>query len=142
MSQRTNSIHITGGCYCKAIRFEAEGKPRLRAQCHCRACQIFSGGGPNYFMLMPPTGFRYTSGSPKSFKHPVLPEAVTREFCADCGTHLTTRRPGLSEIVLKVGTFDDPTVFDRPRMAIFTNEMQSFHHIDADLPAFATLPPS
>jgi hypothetical protein len=81
-----------GGCYCRQVRYVAEGKPRLKAQCHCRECQYISGGAPNLFMLMPPEGFRYVSGTPKTFARSDLDQPVTREFCANCGTHLTTRR--------------------------------------------------
>ena len=46
------------------------------------------------FVLMPPDGFSYTKGTPKQFTRSDLEDAVTREFCAECGTHLTTRPPG------------------------------------------------
>jgi hypothetical protein len=88
-------MRLEGGCYCGALRYVAEGKPVLRAQCHCRACQHVSGGAPNLFMLMPAEGFRYAKGAPKAYRRPDKADAVTREFCAACGTHLITRRPGL-----------------------------------------------
>ena len=47
----------------------------LRAQCHCRPCQYFSGGAANMFMLMPPEGFRYTKGEPRRFKRDDLENA-------------------------------------------------------------------
>lgn len=102
---------LEGGCYCGAVRYVAEGTPMLKAQCHCRACQHISGGAPNMFMLMPPDGFRYTKGKPKQFKRADLENAVTREFCAECGTHMVTLRPGLPAVVLKIGTLDDPGLF-------------------------------
>ncbi|BAT58452.1 glutathione-dependent formaldehyde-activating enzyme [Variibacter gotjawalensis] len=132
---------LTGGCYCGAVRYEAGGKPLLKAQCHCRACQHVSGGGPNLFMLVKPDEFRFTKGEPKTFKRPDLENAVTREFCAECGTHLTTRRPGLPAVVLKIGTLDNPADFGGPAIAIFTGEMAPFHHIPDGMPAFEALPP-
>lgn len=131
---------LQGGCYCGALRYVAKGEPVLRAQCHCRQCQYISGGAPNMFMLMPEDGFRYTKGAPKQFTRSDLESAVTREFCADCGTHIATRRPGLPPVILKAGTLDDPSLFDSPQMAIFTVDKQAFHHIPEGLPAFEGMP--
>ena len=100
-------MSLVGGCYCGALRYKADGAPVLKAQCHCRACSYISGGAPNMFMLMPPEGFAYTKGTPKQFRRPDIENAVTREFCETCGTHILTRRPGLPQIVLKAGTLDD-----------------------------------
>ena len=36
---------ITGRCYCGAVRYEADGPPAFKGQCHCRECQYISGGG-------------------------------------------------------------------------------------------------
>jgi len=64
---------------------------------------------------------------------------VTREFCADCGTHMITRPVGFPFVVVKVGTLDDPTVFT-PNMAIYTVDKQPFHVIPEGMPAFERLP--
>jgi hypothetical protein len=93
-------MKLEGGCYCGKVRYVAEGEPMLKAQCHCRECQYISGGSPNMFMLMPPDRFGYTAGTPKQFTRSDLERAVTREFCAECGTHLATRRPGLDAVIL------------------------------------------
>ena len=77
------------------------------------------------FMLMPVAGFSYTKGTPKQFSRNDLENAVTREFCADCGTHVVTRPPGLPAVVLKVGTLDDPSLFGSPQMAIYTIDIKS-----------------
>jgi hypothetical protein len=133
-------MKLEGGCYCGKVRYVAEGKPTLKAQCYCRECQYISGGAPNLFMLMPPEGFRYTAGTPKQFSRNDLESAVTREFCAECGTHLITRRPGQPAIILKIGTLDDPGLFGQPRMAIYTIDKQPFHQIPDGMPAFERLP--
>jgi len=118
-------MKFEGGCYCRKIRYVAEGEPRLKAQCHCRECQYISGGAPNMFMLVAPEGFRYTSGEPRKFSRSDLESPVTREFCCECGTHLTTRRPGLPLVILKVGTLDNPGLFGTPQMAIYTVDKQA-----------------
>ena len=133
-------MKLEGGCYCGEVRYVAEGEPMMKAQCHCRECQYISGGSPNMFMLMPVDGFRYIKGTPKQFRRSDLEAAVTREFCAECGTHLITRRPGLPAVVLKIGTLDDPGLYDRPQMAIFTIDKQAFHQIPEGLPVYERLP--
>jgi hypothetical protein len=133
-------MSLEGGCYCGAVRYVSDGEPMLRAQCHCRECQYVSGGAPNLFLLMPVQGFHYVKGAPKSFQRTDIESAVTREFCAACGVHLTTRRPGLDAIILKVGTLDEPGLFGAAQMAVFTIDKQRFHHIPDSARAFERLP--
>jgi hypothetical protein len=134
-------MKLEGGCYCGNLRYLAEGDPMLKAQCHCRECQYISGGAPNMFMLMPVQGFSYSKGTPKQFTRSDLESAVTREFCAECGTHLLTRRPGLQAVILKAGTLDDPAHFGNSKMAIYTCDKQPFHAIPEGIPSFERLPP-
>jgi hypothetical protein len=86
-------------------------------------------------------GFAYTKGAPKTYTRPDKADAVTREFCAVCGTHMVSRRPGLPPVVLKIGTLDDPSVYGGAEAAIFTAEGQPFHLVADGVPAFAGLPP-
>ena len=133
-------MKLEGGCYCGNVLYVSEGEPVLKAQCHCRECQYISGGSPNMFVLMPPEGFAYIKGTAKQFRRSDLERAVTREFCAECGTHIITRRPGLKPVILKVGTLDDPSLFGGPQMAIYAIDKQAFHHIPDGLPTFERLP--
>ena len=132
-------MKLTGGCYCGAVRYEADGAPLMQAQCHCRECQYITGGSPNMFVAMAPDAFKYTKGAPKQFARKDLEKPVTREFCAECGTHLVTR-PNRPVVVIKVGTLDDPKLFGGPMMAFFTCDKQPFHEIPAALPTFERLP--
>jgi hypothetical protein len=129
-----------GGCYCGAVRYVAEGEPSLKAQCHCRECQYITGGGPNYLMMMPRSGFSYVKGATKGFKRSDLARAVTREFCETCGTHIITAVPGSEKVVIKVGTLDHPADFGGPDMAVFTLDMQPFHVLPEGVPAFERFP--
>jgi len=132
---------ITGRCYCGDITYSATGAPVWQAQCHCRECQYISGGGPNYFMMIPEEGFSYTNGVPAQFTRSDLETARTRDFCGRCGTHVLTRLPGRPVLVLKVGTLDDPGAYSGPEMAIFTCDIQDFHVIAEGLPTADKLPP-
>ena len=133
-------MEIEGGCYCGAVRYRAEGDAVFRGQCHCRECQYIAGGAPNLVMGMPEAGFEYTKGAPKAFRRSDLENPVTREFCAECGTHLVSRAPGMPLALLKVGTLDDPAEFGGPQVAIYTVDMQSFHQVPEGCATFERMP--
>ena len=133
-------MNIEGGCYCGDIRYEAKGEVQASIQCHCRECQYITGGNPNVIMILPIDGFKFVRGKPQEFKRSDLEKAVTRLFCGECGTAIGTKSPTRPEsIILKVGTFDDPSIFD-PEIAIFTSDKQEFHHIGNNLKCFDKRP--
>ena len=133
-------MKISGGCYCGSLRYEANGDVEASIQCHCRECQYITGGNPNVIMIMPLSGFEFVKGIPKTFKRKDIEKAVTRLFCENCGTGIGTRNPNRpNSIILKVGTFDDPSIF-KPDIAIFTIDKQKFHHIEDGLKSFERRP--
>jgi hypothetical protein len=134
-------MKLIGGCYCGGLRYEATGDALFKGQCHCRECQYISGGHPNVVMAMPESGFSYTKGSPKQYRRSDLEKPVTREFCAECGTHILAKTSALpGALIIKVGTLDDPSVFGSPQMVIFTVDKQSFHHVPEGVPTFERVP--
>jgi hypothetical protein len=134
-------MKLEGGCYCRAVRFKSDGDALFKGQCHCRECQYISGGHPNVVIGMPEPGFSYSKGKPKTFKRGDLANAVTREFCAECGTHILTRTPAVpGAVLIKVGTLDDPSLFGGPQMVIFTVDKQTFHHVPEGVPTFERVP--
>jgi hypothetical protein len=138
---KEHTMEFSGRCYCGNLQYRATGEPAMSLQCHCRECQYFSGGGANVTMAMPAAGFHYTRGTPKQFARQDLAHPVTREFCADCGTHILGRAPhAVPDVVfVKVGTMDEPARF-KPELAIFTVDRQPFHHIPDGMPAFERTP--
>lgn len=132
---------MTGGCYCKALRYEADGPPAFRAQCHCRECQYISGGAENLFMIVPAAGFRYVAGEPATFTRKDLDGAVTREFCGTCGSPIATRAPSNPDIViLKVGSLDDQSQFGGPQAAIWLDDAQPWHLVPEGVMRFPKFP--
>ncbi|MEK9723544.1 MAG: GFA family protein [Rhodospirillaceae bacterium] len=131
---------IEGGCYCGAIRYESTAEPEAALQCHCRECQYITGGYPNAIVVFPQDAFRFTQGTPRKFTRTDHENPVTRFFCPTCGTAIGTRSPRRpSSMIVKVGTLDDPSIFN-PKLAIFTIDKQHFHTIPDGVPAFERLP--
>lgn len=134
-------MKFSGGCYCGEVRYEAEGDPIIKALCHCRECQYIAGGSANTLIAMPTAGFHYTQGEPKQFSRSDLENPVVREFCGNCGTHITSKPPGMPDLtIVKVGTMDEPAEFGGPDMAIFCADKQSFHAIPEGIPTFEEFP--
>ena len=135
-------MKINGRCYCGQIKFEFVGEPLKALQCHCRECQYISGGFPNAAMVLPNDGLRFVQGEPSTFTRTDIEAARTRLFCSNCGTSLGTRSPRFpTGIVMKVGTFDDPSVF-KPDLAQYLKDAPAFHHVPDDLPAYDETPGS
>ena len=134
-------MQVTGRCYCGEVRYQVEGEAQMAAQCHCRECQYITGGAPNLFMAMPADTFAYTQGAAKGFTRTDIDNAVTREFCPNCGTHLLTRAGAMpNSVIIKVGGMDDPSQFPGPQIAIFCIDKQSFHTVPEGVPEFDRIP--
>jgi hypothetical protein len=103
---------ITGGCFCKKIRYAIQEKPQgkyLVATCHCTFCRRTSGAPFVSWIILPRTAFHYESGEPRVLQSS---DRGNRHFCADCGTPIaffTTDRP--YNIDVTTGSLDTPGEF-------------------------------
>lgn len=85
--------------------------------------------------------FQFTRGNPRVFTNNDHPWRPTRHFCENCGVHLTARSERApSAVLIKVGTLDDPGVFEGPQVVTWTSEMQKFHLLPPNVPAYPELP--
>ncbi len=97
---------LRGGCYCRQVRYEAEGCPFHETICHCVDCRRVVGSVSVAWFSVPRASFRFTSGMPTSFRS--SPE-VRRRFCGICGTSLTFEHETLQdEIDITTASLDDP----------------------------------
>jgi hypothetical protein len=102
---------------------------------------MISGGAGNLFMAVDAETFEFTKGTPRFFNKGDQPWSPTRHFCENCGVHLTARSeraPGA--ILVKVGTLDDPSLFQGAQLVTWTSEMQNFHLLPPNVPAYPEIP--
>ena len=96
---------LTGGCQCGAIRFALSAAPVRISICHCRMCQKAAGAPFASFADIPRENFRWTKGTPATFRSSSIAE---RGFCAACGTPLSFGRIDGPRIEIMTGAFDRP----------------------------------
>jgi hypothetical protein len=132
-----SAMTIEGGCYCGAVRYRSEGEAFLKAECFCRECQYITGGASVLIMAVPAEGFSFTKGETRPYARTDIKNAVTREFCSVCGTHILTRAPALPHgVIIKVGSLDDPAQFGGPDTANFACDAQPYHRLPTDIPVY------
>lgn len=100
---------IEGGCYCGAIRYEADGECSNTMVCHCQSCRRVAAAPVVAWVTFSSSGFRFTRGTPTEYRSS---PPVARTFCATCGTPLTYRNdkhPGALDIT--TASLDEPGRF-------------------------------
>jgi hypothetical protein len=102
---KPQSVRLTGGCLCGAIRYEVRGAPFHQTVCHCSICRRSSGAPMVAWFSVKPEDFTITAGQPSSYRSSARGE---RSHCPKCGTQLTFKLDGLPEIDVTVCSLEDP----------------------------------
>jgi len=136
---------ITGGCLCKAVRFQISAKPIAMRLCWCRLCQYIGAGNATVNVVFPSNSIDITvagGGELRDFRSVAdSGNAMHRRFCTRCGTHLFSEaesRPHL--IIVRNGTLDD-TALLRPGATIWAAQAPEWAWIDDALPRHEGQPP-
>jgi len=103
--QPSESSVRTGGCHCGEVRYEMQGEVCNATLCHCTFCRATTGAPVVAWCSVEATNFKYTRGSPRSYRS--TPHG-TRTFCPTCGTQLTFREDGDSGIDVTTASLDHP----------------------------------
>ena len=97
---------LTGGCFCGAIRYEADGPPFHETNCPCSICRRTTGAPFVAWFSVPLRAFRFVEGEPARFRSSAQ---GVRSFCRQCGTQLTFAHADFpDEIDVTTGSLDDP----------------------------------
>lgn len=133
-------MNVSGGCLCKAVRYEIAAAPIITRVCWCRLCQYIGAGNGTVNACFPSEAITI-HGELRDFRSIAdSGNVMHRRFCPQCGTHLFSEaesRPHL--IFVRVGTLDDPEIA-RPAMTIWTAQAPSWACIDETLPKVAAQP--
>ncbi|MDP9089401.1 MAG: GFA family protein [Pseudomonadota bacterium] len=134
-------MEITGGCLCRAVRFQISAPPLVTRICWCRLCQYLASGNATVNTCFPKDAVNFTGALRDYTCTADSGNVMHRRFCPLCGTQVFTTseaRPTL--IFVRAGTLDDPTVA-QPSVTIWTSQAPRWACIDADLPRVARQPP-
>ena len=129
---------FTGGCLCGGVRYECSADPAGIVYCHCRNCQIASGGAFSSNVMVPPDSVTITSGELTTYQDTgESGNTVSREFCGACGSALLSRPEGA--LVVKAGSLDDPSGL-QAMMSIWEDSAQGWALKSEGVPTFAKNP--
>ena len=136
-------MHIEGGCYCGQIRYSFDGEPAGALQCHCRECQYITGGNPNVIVILPESGFEFSTGKTSTFTRSDIDNAVTRHFCPNCGTSIwwggDSDGPLAGRIGVAGGCFADPD-FPPPTVALYEKRRHPWVSTPEGITCFTDMP--
>ncbi|MEL6477307.1 MAG: GFA family protein [Pseudomonadota bacterium] len=128
-------MSILGGCFCGKIRYELTGDVLVNGMCCCKSCQNFTGGSGNPTVAIWAKDIKWLADQPASYQH--SPQGATRQFCATCGTQITAQVPSAEAILtVKIGTFDDPTQYSGPHVAIWCEDKPNWLNLPDKCMAF------
>lgn len=131
LSESARMTQRTGHCLCGAVSFTVSAEPIGVRVCWCRDCQHLAANG-TVNMIVPTSAIAVTGALSEHTKTAQSGNAITREFCAACGTHLFARSDARPQFrVVRVGNLDEPSSV-RPQVNIWT----------ASAPGWACMDPS
>ena len=127
---------ITGGCLCRAVRFEiAADAPLGVRQCWCRVCQYLGAGSGTVNAIFLKDAVT-VSGPLTDYvsRAPTAAPRCTGASAPRCGTPVFSEaEPRPHQIVVRVGTLDDPNLA-KPAGIIWTKSAPAWACFDPSLP--------
>ena len=99
-------VPVTGGCFCEAVRYEAEVNLSEAFYCHRKTCQKTSGAPAAVGAMVKADTLKFTNEEPTFFQSSAFGH---RSFCPHCGSRLTWMTPDRDDwTVVFVGSLDHP----------------------------------
>ncbi len=139
----SQTLPLTGGCNCGAVRYALAAPPLAVVACHCTSCRRQSGATFSVNLVVLADSMSLT-GQPASWNDPDTEsgQPLAREFCGTCGSPIRSvpaSSPGV--FAVKAGTLDHPDGF-APQMHIWACSRIDWVEVPAALPSFPKGPPA
>jgi hypothetical protein len=132
---KAETTHVSGGCLCGRIRYEAEVFLKHGYICHCTLCQKSTGQPAELSVLIKPGTLKYLKAEPKYY---ATSEIGKRGFCAECGSRLVWQATDPEQdwtTNLSIGCLDDPSVA-RMTCHVYADTQLPWYTLCEDLPKF------
>ena len=131
------SDSFRGGCACGAIQYECTAEPVFSFNCHCRACQRFTGSAFISGIAVPAAAFKLTRGEPRYYTtRGDSGGEISRGFCANCGSPVVGRPRRMPDLIaIPAASLDDPS-WHKPAVDVFVSSAQPWDYMNPDLPKF------
>lgn len=133
------SPRFTGGCLCRQVQYEVNGKIGSIVHCHCSMCRKWHGSAFRTRATASSAAFRWTAGESQLGRYPSS-KNLTKTFCRNCGSSLVTFYEHMPELVgIALGTMnEDPG--ERPQFHVFVASKAPWYEITDDLPQYDEFP--
>ena len=127
-----NSLEVSGGCYCGAVRFRAKDVSPEVTECHCSQCRMQSGH--RYASTGGKTSDLEIEGADKITWFRASPEGE-RGFCSVCGSTLFWKSFEEDFCGILAAAVDEPNDLQVTKH-IFVESKGGYYEIADDLPQF------
>lgn len=127
-----NPKTFTGGCDCRAVRYEMTGPLRDVSNCHCGQCRRTHGHIGAYTNLSI-ANFKFTET--RGLKWYQSSDFAKRGFCGECGGSLIWQANDSDQIGISAGTIDGETGL-KTAVEIFVADAGDYYELIPGLPTF------
>ncbi len=132
---------FTGGCACRAVRYETRARPIFQNHCQCLDCQKRSGTGHGSYLTFGQQADMTMTGETRSWR--VLGDsgnAKHQRFCPICGTPVFLTFEAMPDLItVTAASLDDPGQF-APQAVTYAVRGRSWDTLDPALKAFERMP--
>jgi hypothetical protein len=136
------TMKISGGCLCGAVRFHGQGEAQLQVKCYCTDCRKLSAAGHAAMMGFTQDAVSINGEVSEYHSKADSGRAVMRAFCPKCGAGLYAKNAAMPHMIfLRASSLDDPNLFD-PQLAVFASRAPNWDRVNEGLHAFPEGPPN